>query len=1727
MEVDRPGTAEQAALWREALGAVGQGLNGEVDRVASQFRLSARAIRAAGSEVLQKLAGQEIVRDLSTLLWDACRAQARPRLDDLAQRIETAGHLGRPGAARAAARDPARRSPRTCAAARWSTTAGASPREGARGLGISALFAGASGTGKTMAAEVLAGELRLDLYRIDLAPVVSKYIGETEKNLRRVFDAAEDGGAILLFDEADALFGKRSEVKDSHDRYANIEVSYLLQRMEAYRGLAILTTNLKGALDTAFLRRLRFVVQFPFPDAEQRAEIWRRVFPAATPTEGLDVDRLARLNARRRQHPQHRPQRRLPGRRRRRAGAAWGTSCGPRAASTPSWKSRSPKPRSEAGSERAPPDPATRNRAEGRGAGAPRLRARRPPWHRRSGPARARPAARPRRRSRGLASGHRGGPHRRRHLPPGAGRRGAAGRARGGADRVEGDEGVSAKVAPAPAVAPVVAKVTPAKPSLTAVPARRLQKKCACGGSGGDCEECKKKRLQRSAAGPGVSSVPPVVNNVLASPGRPLDAGTRSFLEPRFGHDFSRVRIHDDARAAESARAVNAHAYTVGEDIVFDSGRYDPGSRDGMHLLSHELAHTVQQSGLQRRAADLPMGGSMESQLEREADSAATAVLSGGLPGSPTRLATPHLSRKEATPVPPADTATASEEPVREWEDAPALKELGVSHQSKLKPGIAPTIRAYRFPMLTLPPEKGPVAELWKKSAQAGSLQSIVGVNGNPRSVLKQQRPGTDALQKIWLDKVKWSRAEAPKLWQAAGGAKAPSFEPKVGGQTCHMDHILELQIGGNNTTENMQVLDGPENVESGTAIFRNLKDKARKIRALVPTLKEIILQFDDVSQTSSTCGPCCKVEQKATASAGKGVSGAVGAGAAFEDYAIKAGSETRLEIPSGNLKPRKTLGVPLAESSSGQNKAASTLIPGMVLEHLRLKASGLDAVDSYLDTGNDKTRLPLTIAKEKKNQVALEVDAKTGELKLSAKSKQPKIAFTYPYLSKGSITELNYAPEGISGKGKLTPSIPFLSKMQLDIAFGPGRLEITGGLDPTKISPPIPGAKITRAELTMALFPEFKPSGALDFELAPGGKKMLDAALTVEKDDAGLVATGKLRAYIPGVDQAEGDFKYRYKEGWSGGITVESTQIKLPYVKSGTVTVGFSEKKGITAEGTVGLEVPGGHQAEVKLTRSSAGKWVYSGKGNFKIPKLKEARVALTYDGEKLDGEGEASFLLLGLDGKLKLFYSAKANGGDPKIWGDGEVVFVRGRAAGRLKVGLSPEQKFFGEGSLSYQVTDNLVATAGAVLDKDEKLRIKGGLKFPKPIPLFKPITGDKELFKAGITIPIPGASVGPVGLVVKIDGALGARYSIGPGELRNAYIESEVNPLEDKPDLDIQIGATLYVGASAGIYGSIRGAIAIDAKIASVSGGLTVTASADLSGKLEAVLLARYREGPLRPHRQFRALRRPDARPQARRRRHRRGRHRLVQHPHLQGLEPRLVQVRHRPQVRHEGQTLLRQRPAVQGPLDGRDRVDQARAPHPRHAGGNHETRHRQTGSAGMNGFSGSPAAEGRPRAGRPGQRRRAAGDLPAVQPRHAVPLAAAAGVGAEGGDRSQALRFKGPPVETIKLEAEIDADRPARVPTARTAVTVALGIAPQLAALETIIYPPSAALQANRQLARARARWRSRRWRAPLTLFVWSKSRIVPVQHHRIQHHRGGVRPGAQPDPRQGQPRACAC
>jgi AAA+ superfamily predicted ATPase len=276
VDVASPTVVEQRAAWIAATGD-----EPLARQLVAQFDLDIVAIEALAAEF-----------DGGDELWAAALRSTRPRLDQLAQRVDaraTRDDLILPDdVAEQLERIKAQVQLRSTVHSDW----GLADRT-SRGLGITALFAGESGTGKTLAAEVIAGELRLDLYRIDLSAVVSKYIGETEKHLRRLFDTAERGGTVLFFDEADALFGKRSEVRDSHDRYANIEVNYLLQRMESYQGLAILATNMKSALDQAFTRRLRFVVDFPFPDRAERERIWRRSFLPAVNTGELDFSRLA------------------------------------------------------------------------------------------------------------------------------------------------------------------------------------------------------------------------------------------------------------------------------------------------------------------------------------------------------------------------------------------------------------------------------------------------------------------------------------------------------------------------------------------------------------------------------------------------------------------------------------------------------------------------------------------------------------------------------------------------------------------------------------------------------------------------------------------------------------------------------------------------------------------------------------------------------------------------------------------------------------------------------------------------------------------------------------------------------------------------------------------------------------------------------------------------------------------------------------------------------------------------------------------------------------------------------------------------------------------------------------------------------------------------------------------------------------------------------------------
>ncbi|NOT56613.1 MAG: ATP-binding protein [Deltaproteobacteria bacterium] len=295
VDLAMPDVALRQAAWERALQRFPtKDAQSWAPELASQFRLTPGQIHDAAAWVVQQKA---MVRDEAAVtraeLYAACRHQSHHKLTELAVKIEPHYHwddLVLP-------RDKREQLKELCGQVAhrhrvfsdWGFA-----RKLAHGRGISALFVGPSGTGKTMAAEVIAHELQLDLYKIDLSSVVNKYIGETEKNLAKIFHEAEASNAILFFDEADALFGKRTKIADAHDRYANIETSYLLQRVEAYDGIVILATNLRENMDEAFTRRIKFIVDFPFPDATSRKAIWQTHFPAETPvSEDLDYEWLA------------------------------------------------------------------------------------------------------------------------------------------------------------------------------------------------------------------------------------------------------------------------------------------------------------------------------------------------------------------------------------------------------------------------------------------------------------------------------------------------------------------------------------------------------------------------------------------------------------------------------------------------------------------------------------------------------------------------------------------------------------------------------------------------------------------------------------------------------------------------------------------------------------------------------------------------------------------------------------------------------------------------------------------------------------------------------------------------------------------------------------------------------------------------------------------------------------------------------------------------------------------------------------------------------------------------------------------------------------------------------------------------------------------------------------------------------------------------------------------
>lgn len=1033
------------------------------------------------------------------------------------------------------------------------------------------------------------------------------------------------------------------------------------------------------------------------------------------------------------------------------------------------------------------------------------------------------------------------------------------------------------------------AEATPARtptpvPRFSSSRSVLLQRKCACGGGGTGCETCQQKqaeeqkktqeqRLQKSASGPGRSrTAPPVVNQVLNSPGRPLEAPTRSYMEPRFGRDFGGVRVHTDSRAAESARAVDAHAYTVGQHIVFDHGKYDPGSRSGQHLLAHELAHTVQQHGLQRSSDNLSLGqGGEYRRLEHEADSIARSVTSGSsgraMPPITNHPSQPTISRAKKD----NSTTAASEPPVSEgegkhdWQPVKPGGELegaGVQEVDLPGAGVSKDIVAVHMKEpFSIPKEKGRkpfVEDVWNARASEGGLEVVINVHtGEPKVGLKQATPSSDQKRAQWLQRVRWDPApkKAGANWLKAGGDTASFDPPQVNKITCDVDHILELQFGGNNVPENMQMLDRGQNRSSGSTINHRLKDKTH---AIVDALKKempggskakaLLLHYDHAVQEGELCllpKSCCTVDAAAEGihdyEEGKSSSGA-------KAYPIKAGGFKAILVPQHPSD--QTLDI--ERSDIAENKSAKTIIPGLVLKTWDRGGKSGGVITAAVDTGS---RLPVTIdAQKEAKQGSVKLnrgsDADGGPLTLA--SNHPNLAFTFAPLSPGVFKTLKLEEDGsLSGVGTIRPTVSFLP--ELDIEFTKDSFKLSKDILPKDLKQPFPGARITKAAIAMELAPQFKPSGTLEFEVKPGAKKLLEGKVEVTTDGKGLIATGELRGFLPGVDDATGKVSYQ-DEQWSGEVNIATSQLsKLKYLKSGSAKLGVTGKH-ITASGQVDLDVPHTNGISVSLGYAKE-QFLFKGKGTFNPPRLKPVDIHVEYDGEHISGSAETEFEFHSLSGRIKIQYH------DNKFSGEGDLEIKKGKATGSLHVimeAAGEHPTFSGEGHVSYEISPSLIASAGIEIDKNEKVRFKGALEFPKPIPLFPPKGDDYKIFGVDVKIPIPGLSIPKVGGInAKIKGGLYAGYHIGPGELRHLKAEVTFSPLEDKPDLDITLSGQFYIGMDAHITGTISGGVEVDILVASVSGGLGIAATAALKGESTSDVKVHYQEGKLDAQADFKVL------------------------------------------------------------------------------------------------------------------------------------------------------------------------------------------------------------------------------------------------------------------------------
>lgn len=973
---------------------------------------------------------------------------------------------------------------------------------------------------------------------------------------------------------------------------------------------------------------------------------------------------------------------------------------------------------------------------------------------------------------------------------------------------------------------------------------------------------------------------PPVPKPTL-SHGRPLEAETRAPYEAAFNRSFADVRIHDGAQAHDTARALDARAFTQGSDIAFGAGQFRPETPEGRGLLAHELAHVVQQGQGPRTAPLGALSPGQDARLESEANAAAAAFAAGGaIPAL--SLCPPALQRNPATsPSPPAAPAPATTA-------GPALKlPPGMAVVTDEPAGVGTQQLIVEIPSFALPLEKGMgdwVQKAYDAKAGGGGLVFTPLIEGNKVASWKEDS-NTETYKSIWLGQYGFSSTQALSL-AFRNAAKTdpdvktayadPAVKKVVDGLNvglkqsgCDIDHIVEKQMGGTSIPSNLQLLDHTKNTDSGRKSYEELVKLVDAIRDPAmrgPGVRVLQLRLKRATVPAGTTDGSFVVEtllrggkikgSDAVKAAAEGKPVALAAGGMSETVQAKDKGETPVDAMAKRLVPGIRL-VTYKRGAQGPKSKTDTVEGELDGRAVKKSQSGTSAIKLVAELAPAAAPAP-GAAPTPADTPDPTVSATPGELRnlrFDPKAK-PKIAFYYPYLSPGEFTSLTMDDAGtLRAEGTLVPSVPVLDKLQI-------RYEVTrDGKESLELFTPIPAAKLkpntaffrfTEGELALKLAPAFVPTGTLKFSAGPAAKPVIRGDFAAKYEGGAFQATGTLMpgGKIPGIDQASGTVTYHSEKGWSGEMKASTSSIPGATID---VAAGF-RSQGAAMQ----YWASGGLKTKVRDTditlgaRWSGGALSYHGVAVVPDPikgLVKQARLEGDYTGDTIDLTGTADITWRSIASKMTVRYRKK-DGEEGKFSGKADIDVNMGKATGQLNLNFAENGAFWGGGSIAYQVTKDLKPKLGVEIGRDARIKVLGEVqvgdiplspKWPKDGGNISIIKGLG--FKFSIPTPVPGVTA-----FGRIEGSLGLGYGVGPIMLKAVVFNGSLFPLEDDPKIEAKLKGRFAVPAYAELYGvfGARLGVEVAAGAAGLEGGIDIKPSLRIDGEGGVAFDASYKDG-----------------------------------------------------------------------------------------------------------------------------------------------------------------------------------------------------------------------------------------------------------------------------------------